>query len=98
MSRSKTLKLKETKEKVVAKFARTSASAGKDTGTPEVQVALLTTHINELTEHLKIHKKDFSSQRGLLKMVGQRRNLLDYLKASAPSRYVKLISDLELRK
>ncbi|MEW6458599.1 MAG: 30S ribosomal protein S15 [Bacillota bacterium] len=69
-----------------------------DTGSPEVQVAILTERINLLTEHLKTHRKDFHSRRGLLKMVGQRRALLNYLRDRAPDRYRKLIQELGLRK
>ncbi len=69
-----------------------------DTGSPEVQVAILTNRINELNEHLKIHKKDHHSRRGLLKMVGKRRNLLNYLKKKDIERYRSLISNLGLRK
>ena len=69
-----------------------------DTGSPEVQVAVLTTRINELTEHLKVHQKDHHSRRGLLKMVGQRRNLLAYLKGKDIERYRTLIEQLGLRK
>ncbi len=69
-----------------------------DTGSPEVQVAVLTFRINDLNEHLKIHKKDFHSRRGLLKMVGQRRNLLNYLREKDIDRYRTLISRLNLRK
>ena len=69
-----------------------------DTGSPEVQVALLTYRINDLNEHLKIHKKDHHSRRGLLKMVGQRRNLLNYLKELDIERYRSLITRLGLRK
>jgi small subunit ribosomal protein S15 len=69
-----------------------------DTGSPEVQVAILTRRINNLTEHLKIHKKDFHSRRGLLKMVGQRRALLNYLKDSNFDRYRTLIGRLGLRR
>jgi len=69
-----------------------------DTGSPEVQVAILTYRINDLNEHLKIHKKDSHSRRGLLKMVGQRRNLLNYLKNKDLERYRSLIARLELRK
>jgi small subunit ribosomal protein S15 len=69
-----------------------------DTGSPEVQVAILTYRINDLNEHLKIHKKDHHSRRGLLKMVGQRRNLLNYLKNKDVSRYRELIARLGLRK
>jgi small subunit ribosomal protein S15 len=69
-----------------------------DTGSPEVQVAILTRRINDLTEHLKIHKKDHHSRRGLLKMVGQRRSLLNYLKKRDFNRYRILIERLGLRK
>lgn len=69
-----------------------------DTGSPEVQIALLTERINYLTDHLKSHKKDFHSQRGLLKMVGRRRGLLNYLRNSAPERYSDIVSKLGLRK
>ncbi len=70
----------------------------KDTGSPEVQIALLTKRINELTEHLKIHKKDFSSRRGLLKMVGNRNSLLKYLIRVDRERYQQTITKLGLRK
>ena len=69
-----------------------------DTGSPEVQVAILTTRILNLTEHLKTHKKDFHSRRGLLIMVGQRRRLLDYLQSRNETRYLDLISRLGLRR
>ena len=69
-----------------------------DTGSPEVQVAILTTRINYLTEHFKTHKKDHHSRRGLLKLVGQRRRLLDYLKRVELGRYKKLIERLGIRK
>ena len=69
-----------------------------DTGSPEVQVAILTFRINDLNEHLKINKKDHHSRRGLLKMVGQRRNLLNYLKNKDIERYRTLITELGLRK
>ena len=69
-----------------------------DTGSPEVQIAILTTRINQLTEHLRIHKKDHCSRRGLLKMVGQRKRLLEYLKKKEIGRYRDLISRLGLRK
>lgn len=70
----------------------------KDTGSPEVQIAILTERINYLTEHLKEHKKDHHSRRGLLKMVGQRRALLNYLKDSEVERYRKIVDRLGLRK
>ncbi len=69
-----------------------------DTGSPEVQIALLTARITELTEHFKIHKKDHHSRRGLLKLVGQRRRLLDYLKKKDFSRYKETIERLGIRK
>jgi small subunit ribosomal protein S15 len=69
-----------------------------DTGSPEVQVALLSERINHLTEHLKIHKKDFHSRRGLLKMVGQRRRLLDYLMKTDIESYRQIIAELGLRR
>ncbi len=69
-----------------------------DTGSPEVQIAILSYQINYLTEHLKIHKKDFHSRRGLLKMVGQRRGLLNYLKGKDIDRYRKIITSLGLRR
>ncbi len=69
-----------------------------DTGSPEVQIALLTKRINELTEHLKVHKKDHSSRRGLLKMVGNRTALLKYVNKKDPKRYRQIISRLGLRK
>lgn len=69
-----------------------------DTGSPEVQIALLSTRINYLTEHFKVHKNDHHSRRGLLKLVSQRRRLLDYLKASSQERYDKVIERLGIRK
>lgn len=68
-----------------------------DTGSPEVQIALLTERINELTEHLKTHKKDFNTRRGLLKMVGKRRRLLDYLRESDIKSYREIVEELNLR-
>ena len=85
---------KDKKAKIIKEFARDS----KDTGSPEVQVAILTYRINDLNEHLKVHKKDHHSRRGLLKMVGQRRNLLNYLKEKDLDRYRDLIARLGLRK
>lgn len=70
----------------------------RDTGSPEIQVALLTERINQLTEHFKIHKKDHHSRRGLLKMVGKRRRLLEYLKGKDINRYQSLIGELGLRR
>jgi small subunit ribosomal protein S15 len=82
------------KKEIVAKFGRTP----EDTGSPEVQVALLTARINHLTEHLKEHKKDHHSRRGLLKMVGHRRNLLAYVKKKDVERYRAIVAKLGLRK
>jgi small subunit ribosomal protein S15 len=82
------------KKEIIAKFGRTP----EDTGSPEVQVALLTSRINHLTEHLKEHKKDHHSRRGLLKMVGQRKGLLSYIKARDIVKYRELIAALGLRK
>ncbi|MEA5445799.1 30S ribosomal protein S15 [Gammaproteobacteria bacterium AB-CW1] len=84
----------EKKQEVVREYARDE----KDTGSPEVQVALLTTRINELTEHFSQHKHDHHSRRGLLRMVNQRRKLLDYLKRKDRSRYQDLIKRLNLRR
>jgi len=84
----------ERKKEIIEKF-KTHAS---DTGSPEVQIAILTTRIKELTEHFKVHKKDHASRRGLLKLVGQRRRLLDYLKSRDIQRYRKIIGELGIRK
>lgn len=70
----------------------------KDTGSPVVQIALLTEKISYLSEHFQVHKKDFHSRRGLLKMIGRRRRLLDYLKTHNPEKYQEIISKLNLRK
>lgn len=82
------------KAEVVSQYQRTAG----DTGSPEVQVALLTARITQLTEHFKAHKKDFHSRRGLLRMVSRRRKLLDYLKDRKPDSYRDLIEKLGLRK
>ena len=82
------------KEQIIKDFATKEG----DTGSPEVQIALLTARINELNEHLKVHKKDHHSRRGLLKMVGRRRNLLGYLKKNDLEGYRALIARLGLRK
>ena len=86
-----------TKDKKQAIIEEYATKAG-DTGSPEVQVAILTARINELNEHLKEHKHDHHSRRGLLKMVGKRRNLLGYLKKNDIERYRRLIARLGLRK
>ena len=81
-----------------AQVVKTYQRSGKDTGSPEVQVALLTERINSLTEHFKTHTKDFHSRRGLLVMVSQRRKLLDYLRRTDADKYRGLIEKLGLRK
>ena len=86
--------LKERKESIVSEHAR----GERDTGSPEVQVALLSNRIAELTEHLKTHPKDHHSRRGLLRMVGRRRRLLDYLRREDVERYRSLIAKLGLRR
>lgn len=85
---------KEKKQELISRFGRKEG----DTGSPEVQVAILTERINELTEHLKANPKDHHSRRGLLKMVGQRRGLLEYLKSKDIEKYRQLIADLGIRK
>ena len=85
---------KEDKAALVEKFGREQG----DTGSSEVQIALLTERITYLTDHLKTHTKDHASRRGLLKMVGQRRRLLEYLRRTEPDRYKALIEQLGLRK
>ena len=81
-----------------AEISREYAGKDGDTGSPEVQVALLTEHIRNLTEHLKMHRKDFTSRRGLLMMVGSRSKLLKYLRRTDPKRYQDLIGRLGLRR
>ena len=85
---------KDQKSAIIAEYGKTP----NDTGSPEVQIALLTTRINELNDHLKVHATDHHSRRGLLKMVGQRRRLLAYLKEKDIERYRSLIERLGLRK
>ncbi|MCI8999599.1 MAG: 30S ribosomal protein S15 [Clostridia bacterium] len=85
---------KERKEEIIKTYKRDE----KDTGSPEVQIALLTGRITELTEHLKVHTKDNHSRRGLLKMVGKRRNLLNYLAKKDIERYREIVEKLGLRK
>ena len=86
--------LKEEKNAIIKEYAQHEG----DAGSPEVQIALLTKRINDLTEHLKTHKKDHHSRRGLLKMVGQRRNLLNYLTKVDIERYRAIIAKLGIRK
>ena len=85
---------KEKKDKIIGEYKTNE----NDTGSPEVQIALLTTRINELTGHLKTHSKDHSSRRGLLKMVGTRSSLLKYVRKSDVERYRAIISKLGIRK
>jgi small subunit ribosomal protein S15 len=86
--------VQEKKQELVQKYKRHE----KDTGSPEVQVAILSERITYLTEHFKTHKKDHHSRRGLLKLVGQRRRLLDYLRTADQGRYKSLIEQLGIRK
>ena len=85
---------KERKQEIIKNYKREE----NDTGSPEVQIALLTERINELTEHLKVHKKDNHSRRGLLRMVGKRRNLLNYIAKKDIERYRTIVEKLGLRK
>jgi small subunit ribosomal protein S15 len=85
---------KERKTKLISDFQRSS----EDTGSPDVQVAVLTERINTLTDHLRSHVKDHAGRRGLLMMVSRRRRLLDYIKSQDPARYVDLIGRLGIRK
>ncbi len=85
---------KERKQTLVHEFQRGNG----DTGSPEVQIAVLTTRINGLTEHMRTHSKDYASRRGLLMMVSRRRRLLDYLKKIDPQRYIDIIQKLQIRK
>ena len=85
---------RDEKQEIIKKF-RIHES---DSGSPEVQIALLTERIKQLTEHFQVHKKDFHSRRGLLKLVGQRRRLLDYLKSRKIEKYRKMVKELGLRK
>ncbi|MCM8805026.1 MAG: 30S ribosomal protein S15 [Candidatus Omnitrophica bacterium] len=84
----------EVKRELIEKFGRHQ----EDTGSPEVQIAILTKRIEALTEHFKKHKKDFNSRRGFLKLIGRRRKLLRYLQQTDPEKYLKIINELNLRK
>jgi small subunit ribosomal protein S15 len=85
---------KERKQQLAGEFGRGKS----DSGSPEVQIALLTNRIAEMTEHMKLHSKDYASRRGLLGMVGRRRRLLDYVKRIHPEKYLDLLKRLEIRK
>ena len=85
---------KERKQELIDDFRR----ADSDTGSPEVQIAILTTRINNLTEHMRTHTKDYATRRGLLAMVSRRRRLLDYLRKVDPQRYLDIIARLSIRK
>ena len=85
---------KERKQDLIQQFKQNDS----DTGSPEVQIAILTTRINDLTEHMRTHKKDYASRRGLLAMVSRRRRLLDYLRRRDPQRYLDIIGRLGIRK
>ena len=85
---------KDRKAELIGDYKR----GASDSGSPEVQIAILTTRINELTDHMRSHKKDFASRRGLLGMVSRRRRLLDYLKGVEPQRYLDIINRLSIRK
>ncbi len=85
---------KETKQEVIGQFKQ----GDNDTGSPEVQIAILTTRINNLTEHMRSNKKDYSTRRGLLGMVSRRRRLLDYVRKVNPDRYLDIIGRLNIRK
>ncbi len=85
---------KERKTKLIGEYQRSDS----DTGSPEVQIAILTTRVNSLTEHLQGHKRDFACRRGLLMLVSRRRRLLDYLKKVEPQRYLDIIRRLDIRK
>lgn len=85
---------KERKQTLIGDYRR----GENDTGSPEIQIAILTNRVSELTEHLRTHKKDYASRRGLLMMVSRRRRLLDYLKKVSPQRYLDIIRRLDIRK
>ncbi len=85
---------KERKQELVSEYGR----SGTDSGSPEVQISILTTRIAEMTGHLQLHKKDFAGRRGLLRMVSRRRRLLDYVKRKNPQMYLDLLRRLEIRK
>ena len=85
---------KERKQELIQEFRQ----GDDDTGSPEVQIAILTTRVNNLTEHMRVHKKDYATRRGLLALVSRRRRLLDYLRRVNPQRYLDIIGRLGIRK
>ena len=85
---------KERKKELIGEYGRSAT----DTGSPEVQISILTSRIAEMTEHLQVHKKDYASQRGLMRMVSRRRRLLDYVKRKNPQLYLDLLRRLNIRK
>ena len=85
---------KERKDELIAEYRRSDG----DTGSPDVQIAVMTERINELTKHLKLHRKDYASRRGLLMLVSRRRGLLDYVRRNDPERYLSLIDKLNIRR
>jgi small subunit ribosomal protein S15 len=85
---------KERKQQLAGEYGR----GGSDTGSPEVQISLLTNRISQMTDHMKLHSKDYASRRGLLRMVSRRRRLLDYVKLHNPEKYLELLQRLEIRK
>ena len=85
---------KERKQELISQFGKSAT----DTGSPEVQISILTNRIADMTAHLQLHKKDFASRRGLLRMVSRRRRLLDYVKRKNPELYLDLLRRLEIRK
>jgi len=85
---------KERKQELIQEFKKDET----DTGSPEVQIAILTTRVNNLTEHMRVHKKDYATRRGLLALVSRRRRLLDYLRRVDPQRYLDIIGRLGIRK
>jgi small subunit ribosomal protein S15 len=95
---------KERKSELVQEYGRRrggrtgSGGVGSDTGSPEVQIAILTSRVAEMTKHLQLHKKDYASRRGLLGMVSRRRRLLDYVKRTNPQSYLDLLRRLDIRK
>lgn len=85
---------KERKQQLTGEYGRGES----DTGSPEVQISLLTNRISQMTDHMKLHSKDYASRRGLLRMVSRRRRLLDYVKLHNPEKYLELLQRLEIRK